>query len=144
MPLTLTMTDDVLPKGTEQATFVKLCEAMLKWHGLADNPVMTPNVVGSIHVLPAGRTFAGLEPTSVVFIEWTVPSFAFTDRAVQAGYVAEATEIVHRASGGRQPKERIWCNVVHAVDGSWGVAGQALSNAELGAAVAQGARSPNG
>jgi hypothetical protein len=68
MPLTLTMTEGVLPKGTEKATFVKLCQAMLKWHGLTDKPVMTPNVV----------------------------------------------------------------------------AGQALSNAELGAAVAQAARSANG
>ena len=101
---------------------------------------MTPNVIGSIHVLPQNETFAGLEPTPVVFIEWIVPSFAFTDREAQTGYVAEATEIVHLASQGRQPKSHIWCNVLHAVDGSWGIAGQALSNAELGAAVAQGAR----
>ncbi len=53
MPLTLTMTEGVLPKGTEKATFVKLCQAMLKWHGLTDNPVMTPNVIGSIHGLTA-------------------------------------------------------------------------------------------
>jgi hypothetical protein len=139
MPLTLTMTEGVVPKGTEKDTFVKLCQAMLKWHGLTDNPVMTPNVIGSIHVVPQNETFAGLESTPVVFIEWIVPSFAFTDREAQIGYVAEATEIVHRASQGRQPKAHIWCNVLHAVDGSWGIAGQALSNAELGAAVAQGA-----
>jgi hypothetical protein len=60
-----------------------------------------------------------------------MPGFAFATREIQQGYVAEATAIVHAASGGRQPKERIWVNVVHAVDGAWGIAGQALSNAQL-------------
>jgi len=41
-------------------------------------------------------------------------------------------------SGGRQPKEHIWVNVVHAVDGAWGIGGIAMTNAELGEAVAQG------
>jgi len=36
MPLKLTLTEGVLPRGTEKATFVKLCQAMLKWHGLTD------------------------------------------------------------------------------------------------------------
>ena len=63
MPLTLTVTEGVLPKGTEKATFARLCEAMLKWHGLTGNAAMTPNVVGSIHVLPQESTFAGLHET---------------------------------------------------------------------------------
>ncbi|MDB4974107.1 MAG: 4-oxalocrotonate tautomerase [Myxococcaceae bacterium] len=138
MPLTLTLTEGVLPKGTEKATFAKLCEAMLKWHGLTGNSVMTPNVVGSIHLLPQSETFSGMVETKVVFIEWKVPSFAFADRQIQSGYVQEATQIVHDASGGRQPKEHIWCNVVHAVDGAWGINGQALTNAQLGESVYKG------
>ena len=137
MPLTLTITEGVLPKGTEGATFARLCQAMLKWHGLTGNRAMTPNVVGSIHVLPKADTFAGLNQTSVAFIEWKVPSFAFANREIQLGYIAEATDIVHEASGGQQPKERIWCNVVHAVDGAWGIGGRAMTNEELGESVAQ-------
>jgi len=137
MPLTLTVTEGVLPKGTEKTTFAKLCEAMLKWHGLTGNRVMTPNVVGSIHVLPKEDTFSGMSETPVVFIEWKVPSFAFADRSIQTGYIEEATNIVHEASGGRQPKEHIWCNVVHAVDGAWGIGGEALTNAQLGESVAK-------
>ncbi|MFT3926638.1 MAG: hypothetical protein QM778_29105 [Myxococcales bacterium] len=138
MPLTLTVTEGVLPAGTEKATFTRLCEAMLRWHGLSGNRVMTPNVVGSIHVLPKRDTFSGLEETPVVFVEWKVPGIAFTDRAIQRGYIEEATQIVHEASGGRQPKEHIWCSVVHAVDGTWGINGQALTNAELAEGVARG------
>jgi hypothetical protein len=138
MPLTLTLTEGVLPKGTEKTTFSRLSDCMLKWHGLSGNKVMTPNVVGSIHVLPKDHTFSGMEEAPVVFIEWKVPSFAFATREIQQGYVEEATNIVHEASKGKQPKERIWVNVVHAVDGGWGIAGNALTNAQLGEAVSAG------
>lgn len=138
MPLTLTVTEGVLPKAAEKPTLIKLMEAMLRWHGITGNRFSTPNVVGSIQVLPRDRTFAGLEERPVAFVEWKVPSFAFVERKVQLGYIEEATNIVHEASGGRQPKEHIWINVTHAVDGAWGVAGKALTNAELGAATARG------
>jgi hypothetical protein len=74
----------------------------------------------------------------VVFVEWKVPSFAFATREIQIGYIAEATNIVHEASGGKQPKSHIWVNVVHAVDGAWGIEGNAMTNAQLGEAVAKG------
>jgi hypothetical protein len=138
MPLTLTVTEGVLPAGSEKATFAKLSDAMLKWHGLAGNCVMTPNIVGSIHVLRREHTFSGSKETPVVFVEWKVPSFAFATREIQQGYIAEASHIVHEASGGKQPKEHIWVNVVHAVDGAWGIAGDALTNEQLAAAAAKG------
>jgi hypothetical protein len=45
MPLTLTLSEGVLPTGTEKQAFTRLSEAMLKWHGHTGNPVMTPNVM---------------------------------------------------------------------------------------------------
>ncbi len=138
MPLTLTVTEGVLPKGSEKIAFARLSDAMLKWHGLTGNKVMTPNVVGSIHVLTRENTFSGSKEAPVVFIEWKVPSFAFASREIQLGYIEEATHIVHEMSGGKQPKEHIWVNVVHAVDGAWGIAGKAMTNAQLGDAVGKG------
>ncbi len=136
MPLTLTLTEGVVPKGQEKVAFARLSEAMLKWHGLTGNKVMTPNVVGSLHVLPKSATFTGMQETAVAFIEWKVPSFAFAKREVQVGYFEEATNIIHEMSGGKQPKDHIFINVVHAVDGAWNFGGKALTNAEIGAAVA--------
>lgn len=138
MPLTLTLTENVLPKGSEKAAFAQLSDAMLKWHGLTGNTVMTPNVVGSIHILNAESTFSGSTEAPVAFIEWKVPSFAFANRDVQVGYIEEATNIIHEMSGGRLPKSNIWVNIVHAVDGAWGISGVALTNQELGEAIAQG------
>jgi hypothetical protein len=138
MPLTLTLTEGALPRGAEKPTFKKLCEAMLKAHGLFGNTVMTPNVVGSIHVVPREHIFAGLEESEAAFIEWKVPAIAFANRDVQRKYIAEATKIVQDASNGTLAKERIWVNVIHAVDGGWGIAGEALTNEQLGAAISKG------
>jgi hypothetical protein len=138
MPLTLTLTEGVVPKGEEKVAFTRLSEAMLKWHGMANNEIMRSNVVGSIHVLARDQTFAGMRETPVAFIEWKVPFFAFTDREVQIGYCEEATSIIHAMSGGRQPRDNIYINVVHAVDGAWNFDGKALTNAQIGAEVAKG------
>lgn len=138
MPLTLTLTEGVLPKGDEKVAFGRLCEAMLKWHGLTGNKVMTPNITGTINLMPKGTTFSGMQAVDAVFVEWKVPSFAFTSREVQLGYFDEVTTIIHDMSGGKQPKEHIYINVLHAVDGAWNFNGKALTNAEIGAAVAKG------
>lgn len=133
MPLTLTLTEGVLPEGQEKVAFARLSDAMLKWHGLTGNPAVAPNIVGSINLLPMEHTYAGSKEASVAFIEWTVPAFAFASRDIQVGYIEEATSIIHSMSGEKQPKERIWVNVVHAVDGAWGIGGVALTNAQLAA-----------
>jgi len=136
MPLTLTLTEGVLPKGQEKTAFSRLSDAMLKWHGLADNEAMKRNIVGSIHVVPREHTYCASKEAAVAFVEWKVPSFAFASREVQAGYIAEATDIIHELSGAQHPKDRIWVNVVHAVDGAWGIAGVALTNAQMAAGAA--------
>lgn len=138
MPLTLTLTEGVLPVGTEKQAFGKLSDAMLKWHGLTGNKVMTPNVIGSINIIPKEHTFSGSKEASVAFIEWKVPSFAFNTRDIQLGYIAEATDIIHEMSGKKLPKEHIWVNVLHAVDGAWGIAGQAMTNQQLAEALSTG------
>jgi len=144
MPLTLTLTEGVLPKGDEKVAYRRLAAAMLEWHGLAGNDIMTPNVVGSIHVVGKEQTFTGSDETPVAFIEWKVPSFAFADRRIQQGYFQEATDIIHEMSGGRQPRDKIFINVVHAVDGAWNFNGRAMTNTEIGAEVAKAGQAAGG
>lgn len=136
MPLTLTLTEGVLPQGQEKVAFSRLSDAMLKWHGLSQNEAMKRNIVGSIHLVPKEHSYSGSKEASVAFIEWKVPSFAFASREIQLGYVQEATDIIHELSLAQHPKDRIWVNVVHAVDGAWGIAGMALTNAQLSAGAA--------
>ena len=139
MPLQLTLTEGVLPEGQEKVAFARLSDAMLKWHGLKGHEVMTANVIGEVRVLPKHQTFSGSREAPIAVIEWKVPSFAFASREIQLGYFEEATRIIHDMSGGRQPKDRIFINVVHTVDGAWNFDGRAMTNAEIGERVASGA-----
>lgn len=138
MPLTLTLTDGVLPQGSQKIAIAKLSEAMLKWHGLTGNKVMTPNITATLHVLPKSSTFAGGEEVSGAWIEWKVPAFAFNDRDIQIGFGKEATQLIHELSGFKLPIENIYLNVLHAVDGSWNFNGMALTNEQIGEAISNG------
>lgn len=138
MPLTLIITEGLLPQDRVPSTIARLSESFLRLHGLAGNKALTPNVVGHLQLVPKGSTFSGLKPMPVAIVEWLTPSFAFNTREVQTACVEEATDIVFEACGGKHPRENIWVNVKHAVDGTWGIAGHALTNAELGAAIAAG------
>ncbi|MEN8178595.1 MAG: 4-oxalocrotonate tautomerase [Pseudomonadota bacterium] len=138
MPLTLTLTEGVLPEGSEQTAVARLTDVMLKWHGLIGNKVMTPNVTTMLNIQPRGTTFSGGQPFAGVWLEWKVPSFAFASREVQKGFFKDATDIIHELSGDKQPRENIYVNVVHTVDGAWNLDGEAMSNEELSRAIAQG------
>ena len=138
MPLTLTLTEGTIPSHDYQTAIQKLTDSMLKWHGLTGNKVMTPNVTANLNVLPKDRTFSGGQPFSGVWIEWKTPSFAFNSAEIQQGYFDEATDIIYQLSGQQQPRENIYLNVVHAVDGAWSLNGKAMTNEQLGAAISQG------
>lgn len=138
MPLTLTLTEGVLPEGTEAEAVQLLTDSMLKTHGLTGNSVMTPNVTATVHVLDKNRTFSGGKAFAGAWVEWKVPSFAFADRGVQQAFFKEATDIIERLSGNQQPRDNIYVNVVHAVDGAWNLDGIAMTNEELGQAISKG------
>lgn len=138
MPLTLIVTEGLIPPNRYADTVARLSQSFLRLHGLAGNKALTPNVVGHVQTVAAGSSFCGLEPRPVAVVEWLTPSFAFTSREVQRAYVKEATDIVHEACGGRQAREHIWVNVKHAVDGTWGIAGDALTNDQLREAISAG------
>ena len=139
MPLTLTLTEDVLPTNTLDIAVKRLTDSMLKWHELTGNTIMTPNVTANIHIVPKGHSYSGGVPFQGAWIEWKVPSFAFASRESLVGFGQDAVDIISDLSGGKQPKDNIYFNVVHTVDGSWNLDGQAMSNEELGAVIATGA-----
>lgn len=138
MPLTLTLTEGVIPTGSEKEAVQKLTNSMLKHHGLLGNKAMTPNVTAHVSVLPKNSTFSGGEEFSGVWMEWKVPAFAFATREIQLAHFAEATDIIRELSGGKQPIENIYSNVIHTVDGSWNFNGIAMTNEEIGEEIAKG------
>ncbi len=138
MPLTLTLSEGVIPADKVKEAVQRLTDSMLEWHELAGNKVMTPNVTANVHVIAEGRSFSGGREFRAAWVEWKVPSFAFASPEVQKGFGRDATEIIHELSGGKQPKENIYFNVVHTVDGAWNLDGEPMNNEELGQAIAKG------
>jgi len=138
MPLTLTLTEGVIPKGQEPEAVRRMTASMLKWHGLTGNTVMEPNITATVHVLSKSATFSGGKEFSGAWIEWKVPSFAFNSREILQGFGKDATDIIHELSDDQQPRDNIYFNVVHTVDGAWNLDGIAMSNEELGTAISKG------
>lgn len=138
MPLTLTITEGVLRVGSEKEAVNKITQSMLKHHGLLGNSVMTPNVTAQVILLPKTSTFSGGEEFLGAWIEWKVPTFAFASRDIQLAHFAEATDIIRGLSDDKLPAKHIFSNVVHTVDGSWNFNGIAMTNEEIGNAIAAG------
>lgn len=135
MPLTLTLTEGVIPAGSEQEAIARITDSMLKHHGLFGNKVMTPNITAMVTIMPKGTTFSGGQEFAGAWAEWKVPSFAFASREVQLAHFEDVTNIISELSDGKQPKENIYANVVHAVDGAWNFDGVAMTNEEISAAI---------
>ena len=131
MPITLTVPEGLLSAEAEAKVFAGLTEALLKVAQLSGNAFMTPNVVGTINVLPKNHVFAGGAPAAAAFVELKLPAIALATLEAKQTFTAEATRIVEEAAEGRLSRDHIWTNIVYAADESWGIAGRGYSNAEL-------------
>ncbi len=138
MPLSLTFTEGVIPADSIEEAVSKITHSMLKHHGLSGNAVMKPNITAQVSVLPKNSTFSGGEEFSGVWMEWKVPSFAFSSREILWAHFAEATEIIRELSGGKHPISQIYSNVIHTVDGSWNFNCIAMTNEDIGKEISKG------
>tara|TARA_R110002096_G_scaffold292224_2_gene486689 strand:- start:136065 stop:136463 length:399 start_codon:yes stop_codon:yes gene_type:complete len=132
------MTEGALPPGTEQQAGKRITDAFLRWHDLAGNTVMTPNVTSHIVILPKHLSLSGGDPFVGAWIETKTPSFALSTRDVQEGFFKEATDILQELSNGALSRDRIFGNALHTVDGTWNMDGQAMTNEQIGQALSRG------
>lgn len=135
MPFNIIATQGVLPDSAKATTHKAITDCFLRLHSLTGNSFLERHVIGEVTFIPRGETFAGGKPDNIVIVETLVPSFALTEPGQKRAYVAEVTDIILRASEGRVERDRVYVNVVYPVDGLWGIAGQAYTNAELGEAI---------
>lgn len=138
MPLSLTYTEGTLPEDSLAALGDKITQAFLKWHDLAGNTVMLPNVTMQMQSLSRAGSLAGGKPFSGVWLECKVPSFALADRSVQEGFFAQATDLIEAATKFTIPRAHIFSNAVHTVDGTWNLNGRALTDEQLVEAISAG------
>jgi phenylpyruvate tautomerase PptA (4-oxalocrotonate tautomerase family) len=138
MPFNIITTEGVLADDAKAGTHKAITDCFLRLHNLTGNTFLERHVIGEITTVPKGETFAGGKPENIVVVETLVPSFALNEPQQKQAYVAEVTEIILRASGGRVARDRVYVNVVYPVDGLWGIAGKAYTNAELIETVSKG------
>ena len=136
MPISIQVTRGLLTPEGERAILGRVARALLEAHDLQDNAFMRDSIIGHIVVTPEAESYVGAGPGSLAVIEVKVPAVAFRNRASQEAFVADATRIVQELSAGGHSPARTFVNVVHAVDGTWGIGGRAFTNEELGAAIA--------
>jgi phenylpyruvate tautomerase PptA (4-oxalocrotonate tautomerase family) len=139
MPITLTVPEGLLSADAEAGVFAELTRSLLEVAGLSGNLFMTPNVIGSVNVLPKSRIFAGGLPAPAAFVELKLPPVALATPEQKQAFIEAATTAVERAAGGRLRREHIWTNIVYADEGSWGIGGQVYDNAALIGAIQQAA-----
>jgi phenylpyruvate tautomerase PptA (4-oxalocrotonate tautomerase family) len=140
MPITIQLTPGLLTPDGERTVFARVADALLEVHGLRDNEFMRPNVIGHVDVVREGTAYADGKPQSLAIVEVKVPSLTFPNREVQQAFVQRVTDIIDELKSGPHPRARTFVNVTHAVDGTWGIAGKAYTNAELAAAIEGRAR----
>jgi hypothetical protein len=138
MPINLIVSEGVLTAEAEKVAFKNLTDLLLKLHGLSGNGFMTPNVIGEVAVIPKGRSYAGGEQSEIAIVELKVPAVVLPTKELKDAWVSQGTAIIEDAAQGRLPRHRIFFNVTYAVEGTWGIAGEAFDHPALGAAIAAG------
>jgi len=139
MPIQIIMTEGLVAKSEAQQLHCDVAQAFLDAHQIGANPFMLPNIIGEVVFMEKGLTFAGKKVTDLAIVELRVPSFTFGSQEQRNQFVETVTERVFKAASGKLSKEQIWVNAVYAVDGIWGIAGKAYTNAELGQAIQKAA-----
>ncbi|MCS6474526.1 Tautomerase enzyme [Burkholderia thailandensis] len=127
----MTVSEGVFTREDEGRVFAELTDALLEVEGLTGNAFLAPNVIGTLNVLPRDRTFVQGRAEPAAFVELKLPAVALAAADKQRQFVERATEIVLQRAGGRLTPPQFGVNVVHAVDGGWGIAGRRYDNAAL-------------
>jgi phenylpyruvate tautomerase PptA (4-oxalocrotonate tautomerase family) len=138
MPIAIQLSPGLLTSHGQRSVFSRIAEVLLDVHGLKGNKFMTPNVIGHVTVLPEDASYVDGKPQSLAVVEVKVPSVTFPNREVQQAFVQRVTDVIDELKAGEHPRTRTFVSVSYAVDGTWGIAGKAYTNAELSAAIAAG------
>jgi len=107
-----------------------LARTLMVIEGVPDIPMFRQNTAAFIHDLPDGAISNVDGDSSYVRVQVLTNAGAL-DRDKQLAVVGQFTDLVVTASADPSLADRIWVLLTEAVDGGWGLAGHAHTNAEL-------------
>ena len=112
----------------------ELAATLMKIEKVPDIPMFRQNTAGFVHDLPSGALSNVNGDGNYVRVQVLTNAGAL-DRDKQLAVVRQFTDLVAAAAGDPSLADRTWVLLTEAVEGGWGLAGHANTNAELVAAA---------
>jgi phenylpyruvate tautomerase PptA (4-oxalocrotonate tautomerase family) len=112
----------------------ELAATLMKIEKVPDIPMFRQNTAGFVHDLPEGA-LSNVEGSGNYVRVQVLTNAGALDRDKQLAVVQQFTDLVAAAAGDPSLADRTWVLLTEAVEGGWGLAGHANTNAELVAAA---------
>ena len=112
----------------------ELAATLMKIEGVPDIAMFRQNTAGFVHELPAGA-LSNVDGESNYVRVQVLTNAGALDRDKQLAVVRQFTDLIAAAAGDASLTNRTWVLLTEAIDGGWGLAGHANTNAELIAAA---------
>jgi len=116
--------------GDPHSLAAELAATLMKIEQVPDIPMFRQNTAAFIHDLPDGA-LSNVEGQSDYVRVQVLTNAGALDRNKQLAVVQQFTDLVAAAAGDSSLTGRIWVLLTEAVEGGWGLAGHAHTNAEL-------------
>jgi phenylpyruvate tautomerase PptA (4-oxalocrotonate tautomerase family) len=107
-----------------------LAETLMKIEQVPNIPMFRKNTAGFIHELPSGALSNVDGDGNYVRVQVLTNAGAL-NRDKQLAVVRQFTDLVAAAAGDPSLTARTWVLLTEAIEGGWGLAGHANTNAEL-------------
>ena len=130
MPITVQIPEGLFTIEAQVELFAALTESILRINGASANAFVRRHLIGDIHEVPFGRSFAAGKPEPYANVTLRVPHFSLAAEEQRQAFVTEITDVIQRLSAGRLGRDRIYVNMIHG-DGFRGIGGKAYSNGDL-------------
>lgn len=108
----------------------ELAATLMKIEKVPDIPMFRQNTAGFVHDLPGGA-LSNVEGSGNYVRVQVLTNAGALDRDKQLAVVRQFTDLVVAAAGDPSLADRTWVLLTEAVEGGWGLAGHANTNAEL-------------
>lgn len=107
-----------------------LARTLMTIEGVPDIPMFRQNTAAFIHEM-AAPSISNVDGDSGYVRVQVLTNAGALDRDKQLAVVRQFTDLVATAAGDPSASARTWVLLTEAVDGGWGLAGQAHTNVEL-------------
>ena len=116
--------------GDPHQLAVDLAGKLMAIEGVPDIPMFRQNTAAFVHAVP-DNGMSNVDGDNTYVRVQVLTNAGALDRDKQLAVVSQFTELIAAAAADASLSSRTWVLLTEAVDGGWGLAGHAHTNAEL-------------